>query len=30
MGADGARMTQNQVRNLGDRRIRTVTFICHR
>lgn len=30
MGADGARMTQNQVRNLGDRRIRTVTFICRR
>ena len=30
MGEDGARMTQNQVRNLGDRRIRTVTFICRR
>jgi ubiquinone/menaquinone biosynthesis C-methylase UbiE len=30
LGADAAQMTQNQVRNLSERRIRTVTFICRR
>jgi hypothetical protein len=28
MGSDAAEMTRNQVRNLAERRIRTVTFIC--
>jgi ubiquinone/menaquinone biosynthesis C-methylase UbiE len=28
MGGDAAEMTRNQVRNLVERRIRTVTFIC--
>lgn len=28
LGGDAAAMTRNQVRNLAERRIRTVTFIC--
>lgn len=28
MGSDAAQMTMNQVRNLTERRIRTVTYIC--
>ena len=30
LGADAAEMTRNQVRNLTERRIRTVTFLCRR
>jgi ubiquinone/menaquinone biosynthesis C-methylase UbiE len=30
LGNDGLQMTQNQVRNLAERRIRTVTYICRR